>query len=193
MKKYLAGLLLVLLSAASFAQPPNLLIETMSSTILERLNSTKNPDAKQVAALVDEVVMPHVDFQAMTAGTLGRFWKQATPEQQQSLALNFRALLLKTYSGALQQAQGATIKILPLRQDLTSPVIVKSEVRAKGQQDPIALAYRLEALGDDWKIVDLSILGVWLVPTYRDSFVQEINRAGIDGLIKTLQDKANKK
>ena len=132
--------------------------------------------------------MPHVNFQRMTASAVGRFWRQATPDQQGKLQAEFKTLLVRTYAGALTQVKDQTIGLKPLRaQPTDTEVVVKTEIRGKG--DPIQLDYRLEKAGAEWKIYDVNVLGIWLADQYRNSFAQEIGANGIDGLIKSLADK----
>jgi phospholipid transport system substrate-binding protein len=124
----------------------------------------------------------------MTASAVGRFWRQATPEQQQKLQAEFKTLLVRTYAGALTQVKDQTIGLKPLRAESgATEVVVRTEIRGKG--DPIQLDYRLEKAGAAWKIYDVNVLGIWLADQYRNSFAQEIGANGIDGLIKSLADK----
>ena len=143
---------------------------------------------QKVIALVDSKVMPYVDFERMTASSVGRYWRQATPEQQKRLQDEFKILLVRTYSGALAQVKDQTVELKPMR---SSPedteVVVRTEVRGKG--DPIQLDYRLEKTPSGWKIFDVNVLGVWLVQNYRSSFAQEIGSNGVDGLIAKLAER----
>jgi phospholipid transport system substrate-binding protein len=132
--------------------------------------------------------MPHVNFQRMTAAVVGRYWRQATPEQQKRLQEEFKTLLVRTYAGALTQVRDQTVQLKPSRNAATdTEVVVRTEVRGKGE--PIQLDYRLEKNADSWKIYDVNVLGVWLVEQYRSSFAQEISASGIDGLIAKLAER----
>ncbi|HEY0856678.1 MAG TPA: ABC transporter substrate-binding protein [Albitalea sp.] len=173
------------------AQTPDALIKQVSTDVLESVKADKSikaGDLRQIIALVDQKVMPHVNFQRMTASAVGRYWRQATPEQQKRLQDEFKILLVRTYSGALAQVQDQTVQLKPMR---SSPgdaeVVVRTEVR--GQGDPIQLDYRLEKAGSGWKIYDVNVMGVWLVENYRNSFAQEIGANGIDGLIGKLAER----
>jgi len=142
-------------------------------------------DMQKVMALVDTKIMPNVNFERMTASAVGRFWRQATPEQQKQLQTEFKTLLVRTYSGALSQVKDQSLSFRPLRAAPTdTEVVVRSEVRGRG--DPVQLDYRLEKADSGWKIYDLNVMGVWLVETYRTQFSQEITANGIDGLIASL-------
>lgn len=172
-------------------QAPDALIKQVSTDVLETLKadkSVKSGDLQRIIALVDEKVMPHVNFQRMTASAVGRFWRQATPEQQQRLQEEFKVLLVRTYSGALVQVKDQTVQLKPMRsRPDDKEVVVRTEVR--GQGDPIQLDYRLEKASDGWKIYDVNVLGIWLVENYRNSFAQEIGANGIDGLISKLAER----
>jgi phospholipid transport system substrate-binding protein len=186
---------LTLASGAASAQTapgaPEALIKQVSTEVLDSLKSDKSikqGDVQKIIALVDAKVMPHVNFKRMTASAVGRYWRQATPEQQKRLQDEFKILLVRTYSGALAQVKDQTVQLKPTRPG-TDPneVVVKTEIR--GQGDPIQLDYRLEKSGEDWKIYDVNVLGVWLVENYRNTFAQEIGAGGIDGLIAKMAER----
>jgi phospholipid transport system substrate-binding protein len=176
---------------AQDAQAPDALIKQVSTDVLESVKADKSikaGDLTKIMALVDQKVMPHVDFQRMTSLAVGRYWRQATPEQQKRLQDEFKVLLVRTYSGALSQVKDQTVQLKPMRRGADdNEVVVKTEIR--GQGDPIQLDYRLEKSGNGWKIYDVNVLGVWLVQQYQNSFAQEIGANGIDGLIGKLAEK----
>jgi len=176
---------------ASAQTAPETLIKQVSTEVLDAVKADKSikaGDVQKIIALVDAKVMPHVNFQRMTASAVGRYWRQATPEQQKRLEDEFKVLLVRTYSGALAQVRDQTVQLKPSRPGSDpNEVVVKTEIR--GQGDPIQLDYRLEKAGNDWKIYDVNVLGVWLVENYRNSFAQEIGANGIDGLINKLAER----
>lgn len=176
---------------AADASAPDQLIRQLSVETLDAVKSDKAiqaGDVSKIMQLVDTKVMPHVDFQRITASAVGRFWRQATPEQKQRLQEEFKTLLVRTYAGALTQVRDQTIALKPLRAaPEDTEVVVKTEIRGRG--DPIQLDYRLEKTDAGWKIYDVNVLGIWLADQYRNSFAQEINANGIDGLIKALAER----
>ncbi len=195
---FVAALLTAVVAVASgasvaVAQPePNKFIQDLSEKVIQQLKSDKDiqaGDLKRVSELVDTTLMPHVNFQRMTALSVGRSWRQATPEQRKQLMNEFRVLLLRTYANAFTAVRDQSIEMKPFRGEAGSDeVIVRSEI-IQPRGEPIQLDYRLEKAGDSWKIYDVNVLGVWLVQTYRNQFAQEISAGGIDGLIKSLADK----
>ncbi|MDI3383203.1 phospholipid-binding protein MlaC [Xenophilus aerolatus] len=202
----LAGAL-VLGAAAGTMKPafaadeaPDVLVKRLSTEVLDTIkadSSIKAGDVNKIMGLVDTKIMPNVNFQRMTASAVGPAWRQATPEQQKRLQDEFKALLVRTYAGALDQVSDQTVTIKPFRGSAADQeVLVRSEIRGRGE--PVQLDYRLEKTpgqGYGWKVYNLNVMGVWLVDTYRTQFAQEINSKGIDGLIAALaaRNKANAK
>lgn len=174
---------------------PDALVKRISQEVLETARTDKDiqgGNQKRVLDLVEAKIIPHVDFQHMTALAAGKFWREATPEQQAKLTGEFRSLLMFTYSGAISQIKDQKLEFKPMRGDAAdTEVEVRSQVvQARGE--PIQLNYRLQKVATGWKIYDVNILGAWLVETYKGSFSSEIGKNGIDGLIKVLSEK-NKK
>ncbi len=170
---------------------PDELVKKLSTDVLDSIKKDKSlqsGDLGKLQQLVDEKILPYVNFEKMTQLAVGRGWRQATPEQRQTLSKEFRTLLVRTYSGAMSQVQEHQIKMLPFRPSNPDDVVVRTQVVApKG--DPIQLDYRLEKTAAGWKIYDVNVLGVWLVENYKNSFASEINQNGIDGLIKSLTER----
>ena len=186
----------LLLAGALFASPlsfaaeegPDALVQRISSEVMDAVKADaaiQAGDINRIVALVDSKIMPNVNFSRMTASAVGRYWRQATPEQQAKLQAEFKTLLVRTYAGALGEVKDQTLSFKPTRfRPEDTDVVVRSVVRGRGE--PIQLDYRLEKGDNGWKIYDLNVLGIWLVDTYRSQFAQEINSNGLDGLIATL-------
>jgi len=173
-------------------EAPDALVKRISQDVIDTAKSDKAiqaGDQKKVMDLVESKILPYVDFQRMTALAAGRFWRDATPDQQKALSEQFRTLLIFTYSGALSQIKNETVEFKPLRADPSdTEVEVRSQVNVL-HGEPIPLNYRVAKAGASWKIYDINVLGAWLVETYKGTFASEINKGGIDGLIKALTDK----
>jgi phospholipid transport system substrate-binding protein len=184
-------------SGAAWAQTdeaPDALVRRLSTEVLDAIKSDKAIQAGDIAkviALVESKVLPHINFERMTASSVGPGWRQATPEQRKRLQEEFKTLLVRTYAGALTQVTDQVIAVKPLRAaPEDKEVIARSEVKGRG--DPIQLDYRLEKTpgqGAGWKIYNINVLGVWMVETYKSQFVAEINAKGLDGLITSLTER----
>ena len=178
--------------APAASEAPDVLVKRISADVIDTVKADKDIQAgnrNKIMELVNTKILPYVDSEKMTSMAAGRFWRQATPEQQKRLAEEFRTLLVYTYSGALSQIKNETVDFKPFR---ASPTDTEVEVRSQvnvTRGEPITLNYRLTKTPEGWKIYDINVLGAWLVETYKGTFTAEINKGGIDGLINKLAER----
>lgn len=179
-------------SATTDVKAPDVLVKDVTNEVLEIVRADKaiqSGDTQRVIELVNAKVLPHFDFRRMTMLAVGRDWRQATPEQQDRLTEAFRTLLVRTYSNALTQYRDQRIEFRPSRfASADTRVQIRTEVIQTGAQ-PVGIDYMLEKRDQGWKVFDVIVAGVSLVTNYRSSFGQEISRGGIDGLIKSLEER----
>jgi phospholipid transport system substrate-binding protein len=179
---------------ASAAQKvtPDVLVRDLSNDVLDSIRKDKSlqsGDPTRLNQLVDEKILPHVDFEKMTRLAVGRGWRQASAEQRQALVREFRTLLVRTYSGAVSQVSDHKVQLRPFRAAANETDVVVRTNAVPSRGDPLQLDYRLEKTDAGWKIYDVNVLGVWLVENYRNTFASEVNQGGIDGLIKSLVER----
>lgn len=161
--------------------------ETLAIIRANRDLQAGNP--AKLAELVEAKVLQHFDFSRMTRLAVGRSWSQATDAQKEALTREFRTLLVRTYSTSLSQYRNQTIDVKPAKlQPKDEEVQVKTVVNQPGGQ-PIPIDYGMARTPGGWKVYDVLVDGVSLVTTYRSSFNDQIQKSGIDGLIKTLADR----
>ena len=160
------------------------------------LNAIKqSAEAKQgnltkINELVNEYVLPYVDLEKTTRLAAGRYWRQATPQQQQKLVQAFKGTLIRTYSGALTKVdQNTALAISPFRGDPKADDVVVRSTLSQGNAPSVTIEYRLEKSPQCWKIYDLNVEGIWLIQNYRNQFAGEIAQNGIDGLIQALNQR----
>ncbi|MBL0090098.1 MAG: ABC transporter substrate-binding protein [Ideonella sp.] len=187
------------LSAAMLASPlvraealaADAFIKQLSAEVVEAVKADKaiqSGDVARIRALVDSKVMPHVNFERMTAMSVGPQWRSASPDQRKRMLDEFKLLLVNTYSGAMTQVKDQTIAVKPLRSaPVDGEVVVRSEVRGNGE--PIQLDYRLEKAGEGWKIYDVNVGGFWVVEAYKGQFAKDLSTGGLDALITRLAEK----
>lgn len=174
---------------AAEPQSADALIKEVSTDVIESAKADKSiqaGDLQKVIGLVDTKVMPHVNFQRMTISTVGsRNWNAASDDQKARLLEEYKVLLMRTYAGALTLVKDQTVQVSPLRSaPADKEVVVRTKVRGGGE--PVQLDYRLEKADQGWKIYDVNVSGFWLTEQFRNSWAQEINANGLDGLIANL-------
>ncbi len=174
---------------------PNAFVQQVADQVLAALKNdtaARAGDIKRINQIVDEMILPYVNFEKTTRLAAGRNWREATAEQKANLSNAFRGTLARTYSGAFTRVSDSTsIKTLAFRGDVNAnDVVVRSQVTQRANSQPFTLDYRLEKTPQGWKIYDINVENVWLIENYRNQFTQQINQNGIDGLIAALNKRA---
>ena len=147
-------------------------------------------DRSKALKLAEEKVIPHIDFEEATRLAVGRAWAQASPEQKKQLVTQFRQMLVRVYSNAIQPYEGQTITVAPVRMKPgdTEATVHNTFMRSGGGK-PVAFDYSMRKTDQGWKIYDIVVEGVSLVLTYRSEFDSMVKQNGVDGLIKALAQK----
>jgi phospholipid transport system substrate-binding protein len=177
--------------SAPDSNTPDGLIKIIVADVITSIKSDpeiQKGNIPRVVDLVEKKIVPHTDTRRTTQLAMGKNWSKASPEQQNQLIMEFKNLLIRTYSGALSQLRDQTVQYKPLRAAPgDTDVIVRTVV--VGKADPIPLDYRLEKTNDGWKVYDINIMGAWLIEAYRNQFTNQISQNGVDGLIRFLQER----
>jgi len=193
--KYLLAFLITAAGVAQAAeeQSPEALVKQVTAEVLDAVKSDKQlaaGDREKVLKLAEEKVMPHIDFEETTRLAVGRAWSQASAEQKKALVTEFRRMLVRVYSNAIQPYQGQTVQVSPVRMKPgdTEATVHNTFKRASGGA-PVGFDYSMRKTEQGWKIYDIVVEGVSLVLTYRSEFDAVVKQQGVDGLIKALASK----
>jgi len=193
MRRFFVGLtlsLLVMLGAVQAQETgPEALVKETTEQVLAALEENAQlieEDPQKLQSIVSDIVLPHFDFALMSRLVLARYWREASPEQQQQFVGEFRQLLIRTYGTSLSHYSGQKVEFLPSQPD---PNPKRASVRTLIRQTdgpPVPVTYQLRQTGDSWKVFDVVIEGVSLVQNYRSSFAAEIQQSGLDALIARI-------
>lgn len=195
MTKTLLALILTLFSAWSWASMPadEMVRETSERmlTALKNEHDALKANPAKLYALTEEIILPHFDFERISSWVLGKYWREATPEQKSRFTQEFRNLLVRTYATAMLEYSGQEIKYLPFKADAgASTVTVRTEVVQPGGPT-IPINYSLFVKEGEWKVYDVVVENTSLVANYRSSFANEIRQSGLDSLIEKLASRSN--
>lgn len=193
MKRFFIPLLVAFVPLLAGAQEaPDALVKRVTDEVLAIIKADKDLQAgnqRKVVELAEAKVLPHFDFERMTRLAVGRNWAQANDAQKQSLVKEFRTMLVRTYSSSLTAYRNQTIEVKPTKMGAQDKdVTVRTAVLQPGGPS-IPIDYAMENNGQGWKVYDVVIDGASMVTTYRGSFNDQIQKGGIDGLVKTLADR----
>ena len=189
------ALLVLALSALPVAAQdlaPDALVKTVTLEVVDLISKDKeikSGSRAKLIAVIEQKVLPHFNFTAMTALAMGQNWAKATAEQKKQLTEQFRTLLVRTYASALAAYSEQKFDFRPLRAKPTdTDVTVNVRVLQPGAQ-PVTLDYSMEKTANGWKVYDVMVGGVSLVANYRTEFANTVRASGVDGLIRDLQAK----
>jgi phospholipid transport system substrate-binding protein len=192
--KLLALVLSAFIAAPVIAQElaPDDLVRKVTADVLGSIQSDKQlqaGDRRKALALAEQKILPYVDFREAATLATGRAWQTATPAQQTQIVDQFRSMLVRIYSNAIDVYRGQTMKVLPMRQAPTATDAVVRNQYLKPGAPPVSVEYAMKKTPEGWKIYDITVEGVSLVLTYRAEFDQITRTSGVDGLIKRLAEK----
>lgn len=187
--------LLALTTLPALAQPqltPEALVRKMTEDVLAAVRQDKDLQAgnrDKALALAEQKILPHVDFREATRLAVGRGWASATPAQQERIVTEFRAMLVRIYSNAIDTYRGQTLRVFPVKMAPgDTEVTVRNQYLSPGRP-PVPVEYAMRKTPEGWKIYDIVVENVSLVLTYRGEFDQVMRQSGVDGLIKRMTEK----
>jgi phospholipid transport system substrate-binding protein len=192
--RLLAAVAAFLIAVPALAQElgPDELVRKVTADVLDAIKSDKKlqeGDRRKALALAEQKILPHVDFREAAQLATGKAWQTATPEQQDRIVNEFRSMLVRIYSNAIDVYRGQTMKVLPVRLPAgATDVTVRNQYLREGRP-PVAVEYAMRKGPQGWKIYDIAVEGVSLVLTYRAEFESIMRASGVDGLIRRLAER----
>ncbi len=189
-------------AGGSTPEPQRLMEETSKKMIQEFINNSDaiRNDPKLAYKLINDNLVPKINFRLMSRWVLGKNWKKASKEQQQKFIEQFTTLVIKFYSKALidfiknNDIDENIITFIPFRGELKGKyATIHSQVKPPNGSEPVKVNYDLYHSKKTglWQVYDVSVEGISLVTTYRSSFNQIITQKGMDALLSELSDKTS--
>lgn len=193
---------LLVLFALAFVSPANVFAADVApdKLLMERAQEVMNAlkqdggaiknDMNALYQLVDDKILPLVDFESMSKLILSTHWKRANDEQRKRFMEAFKNLLVNTYTKSLKQYANQDIVFFPERTriDDNKYATVYSEFVPGNGQPNVPVVYQLRKTKDgQWKAYNLEIEGLSVVKNFRTDFNSEINSNGLDALIARLE------
>lgn len=156
--------------------------------IAERDADLQKGNIVKAMDLVDKKIMPLLDKERLVRRSLGKFWRDATPEQKEKLMVLIPRLLGKTYAKALFELKGSTVVFAkPRMNDGRAKVAAKV---SKPGSNPMQIGFTASLSADGTVMVDdVEFEGVSLMSSFGQSFKAIASQKGLDGLIKDLEAK----
>jgi phospholipid transport system substrate-binding protein len=191
MKIFNTAILLLIFSMNAMAgndnvvtHPASLIVKDTTDKVLVLLEEKKSP--KEVNNLINDIILPHFNFQQMSKWTLGKEWGRLDEGKQTLFVENFQQLLVNTYATALTEFDNQSIDILPAKSGKNKSIAVVPTVISLPNAKPMQISYMMMNGDEGWKVIDMSISGVSLIKNYRATYASQIRKDGFDALMEKL-------
>lgn len=179
-------------SVAAGEPSPEALVKQVTTDVLDTIKqdpALRSGDRRKALALAEEKVLPHIDFRYAIQTAVGPPWASASAGQQEKLVAEFRSMLVRVYSLAIQPYRGQTIDVQPVRMAAGATEVNVRNLYRRTNGQRITIDYAMHKTPSGWKIFDITVEGVSLMLAYRADFSQVVRQSGVDGLIKALAEK----
>ena len=177
-------------TTAANSENPSDIVQTAAQSILKDLDANREAyrkDPNKIGPLVDKYLLPHFDTEYSARLVLGRYWRDATPDQRKRFIDAFYHSLLSNYGAALAEFTADRLKVLPSKVEAGADhSTVRTEVK-RDNGDRVNVNYELHKTAEGWKAYDVDIDGIRYVKSYREDFGGQIQQQGMDAVISRLQ------
>ena len=188
------ALFALLLTAGTLGAPPRAaaqadpvgFINQLGVQAIQVLGPSVGPQAR--VERFRQLFASDFDLPGIARFVLGRYWRVATPEEQQQFLGLLREYLAQAYAGRLAQYAGEKFQAVSAQQQGGQTVVFSEITRTDGGK--IRVEWHLVNEGG-WKITDAYVAGVSMAVTERDEFSAVIQQGGgqISYLLARLRQK----
>jgi len=169
---------------AASSHPAERVVQETTDKVLSVLENQQ--DVNQVNQLINDIVLPHFNFEQMSKWALGKHWDRLDENKQALFISNFRQLLVNTYATALSEFDNQSVDVLQAKTGKNKKVVMVPTIISLSNAKPLKISYMMMESGAGWKVVDMSISGVSLIRNYRATYASEIRNAGFDTLMEKI-------
>ena len=186
------GLLIAIASSAiapnATAADPSVFMSDMWKRAAEILGK-KAPQTERLARF-RELFQATFDGPGIARFVLGRYWRSASPDEQQEFLSLFEDYVVFVYGTRFSSLNGEKLKIRGSRAE-EGGVIVATEMINPGSEAPVKIDWRLVTDNGVFKINDVVIEGISMMVTQRSEFASVIQRNGgqVSGLLSMMREK----
>jgi phospholipid transport system substrate-binding protein len=159
--------------------------------VLNQLDVNKTrleTEPEYIKVIVREIIVPHMDFNTMSALALGDHWKELSETEQNCFSNSFKHLLVERYAYILLSYRNQDILYQSAKPIGEKDYVSIIQTLTRPDVKPLTLAYPMRPENDTWKVVDLVVDDVSLIRNYRKMFNKEIKHQGFKDFIKTFQE-----
>ena len=182
----------VVSGAAAESTSPAALIGDTVQQLIDRLDGDAGSGRggpEQLYALVSDTVVPHLDMPRIARIVLGKHARKVGAAELDEFTGEFQTLLVRTYATSLMAYHGERIDVSPAAQPSAKGTATVDLRVHRADGAPIELSFLAHNRSGPWLVYDIRIEGISLVSNYRSEFSAILRNQGIEGLIRTLENR----
>ncbi len=165
-------------------------IDQLGNQAIQTLRAT-NLTLDQREAQFRSLLSQGFDLRFIGRFVLGRYWRGATPDQQNDYIVLYGEYLVQTYAARLGGYSGETLTVIGARAANDKDFIVSTHL-ARPSGPAIAADWRVRVIDGQYRIIDIMVEGISMAITQRSEFASVVKRDGIDGLLTILRARTTK-
>jgi phospholipid transport system substrate-binding protein len=121
---------------------------------------------------------------------LGRYWRAASPAEQQDFITLFEDIQVLTWAKRFNDYSGETLQILGVTPDGELKYTVDSLIRRQ-KQNPIAVTWVVHKTAEGYRVIDIKVEGASMAFTHRSEYTSVIQSSGgkVAGLLEAMKKK----
>ena len=174
--------LLSLLAVAAQADTEEQLqayVNDNTQRMVEQLNRERGlyqDDSEAFYSSMNQAMEGFVDFRRIAARVMGRYARQASPEQRDQFVEKFKRSLFESYAQALLESRNFRIEVLSVTfnpRDENRATVDMQVITETGNRYPVTYSMYY-AKNDQWMVENVIVEGVNIGLAFRDRFSQEM-------------------
>ncbi len=202
LKRWFCGILMLMVWPAlandDLNQDPYAVVQVVAERTFDRFardNALIQQDLDHLKVIVEEEMMPYVDYKYAAYKVMGPALKKTTPEQRERFTEEFRRYMIATFAQAFTEYRDQTVEFEPARPYGDKNIVTVGVTIIDGNRPPISVQFkaRRNKKTGEWKAFDLVAEGVSLLASKEQEIGGLIRRNGIDSVIDMLAEKSGAK
>ena len=183
----------VMLSSPTIAAAPSgptEVVRNFYSVLLDLMQHAAALGPKGRYQKLEPVVRGTFDVPFMARLSVGPTWRSLTPEQKRRAAQAYSRYIAAIYASRFDDYAGEKLEVLG-QQQIKHGTLIKTHI-VKSNGEPVAINYVVHDNDNTWQIRDIYLSGaISELATRRSDFANILRTSGIDGLIDSLNKKAD--
>jgi phospholipid transport system substrate-binding protein len=165
-------------------------VRSLYDTLLATMRNGPTLGARGRYMQIEPVVRRVFDIPFMTQLAVGPEWAGLSEAQRQQVSQAFERYIAAIYAERFDSYSGERLQVVGEQQSPGGVIITSQIVKSNGQ--PVNINYLMRQNGGVWQIADVYLGGtISELATRRSEFAAILRTQGINGLIQTLNTKAN--